>query len=111
MLKMEQILQVTIAEDGQQALDHVTTPKDEEPSDQPSPPPYDLIFMDIQMPVMDGLTSTRLIRESSFSGPIVALTAYAEKENIADCYEAGVNHFLAKPLKKQQLHDLLIRLC
>jgi osomolarity two-component system, sensor histidine kinase SLN1 len=108
MLKMEQILQVTIAEDGQQALDRV---KETQESNSTELPTYDLIFMDIQMPIMDGLTSTRLIRENGFQGPIVALTAYAEKKNVEDCYECGMNDFLAKPLRKPQLHEALTKLC
>lgn len=108
MLKMEQILQVTIAEDGQEALDRV---KEVLAPDSVEHSPYDLIFMDIQMPNMDGLTSTRSIRESGYDGPIVALTAYAEKNNIDDCFQSGMNHFLAKPLRKPQLHDALIKLC
>ena len=108
MLKMEQILQVTIAEDGQEALDRVKEIQDPETPEQA---PYDLIFMDIQMPNMDGLTSTRSIREVGFEGPIVALTAYAEKNNIDDCFQSGMNHFLAKPLKKPQLREALIKLC
>ena len=108
MLKMEEILQVTIAEDGQQALDFVTGAQDLETKDIL---PYDLIFMDIQMPVMDGLTSARLIRESGSQIPICALTAYAEQKNIDDCRESGMNHFLAKPLRKPQLHEALIKLC
>jgi osomolarity two-component system sensor histidine kinase SLN1 len=107
MLKMEQILQVTIAEDGQQALELVQaagTPSAEAAS-------HDLIFMDIQMPNMDGLTSTRLIREHGYQGPIVALTAFAEKSNVDDCFRSGMNHFLAKPLKKPQLREALIKLC
>ena len=108
MLKIEQILQVTIAEDGQQALDRV---KETQDSSSTELPPYDLIFMDIQMPIMDGLTSTRLIRESGFQGPIVALTAYAEKKNMEDCYECGMNDFLAKPLRKPGLHEALTKLC
>lgn len=108
MLKMEQILQVTIAEDGQEALDRV---KEALESDAVDHQPYDLIFMDIQMPNMDGLTSTRLIRKSGWKGHIVALTAYAEQKNVDDCLEAGMNHFLAKPLRKQQLHGALTKLC
>ena len=108
MLKMEQMLQVTIAENGQHALDLVTTLHGPEFADAP---PYDLIFMDIQMPIMDGLTSARLIRESGFKGPIVALTAFSEQSNIDECYQSGMDHFLAKPLKKPQLHEVLIKFC
>lgn len=106
MLKMEQILQVTLAEDGQLALDAVTGPEDSSATDVT---PFDLIFMDIQMPNMDGLESTRKIRESGFIGPIVALTAFAEKSNIDDCYEAGMDHFLAKPLQRPALHEVLMK--
>ena len=108
MLKMEQILQVTIAEDGKEALDLVQALHGPESTN--SPPP-DLILMDIQMPVMDGLTSTRLIRESGIKTPVVALTAYAEQTNIDSCYQSGMNHFLAKPLRKPQLHEVLVKLC
>ena len=63
------------------------------------------------MPIMDGLTSTKLIREAGYQGPIVALTAFAEKSNVDDCFRSGMNHFLAKPLKKPQLREALIKLC
>jgi osomolarity two-component system sensor histidine kinase SLN1 len=72
MLKLEDVYDVTVAKDGQEALDKVK--ESMEAGD-----PYNLIFMDVQMPNMDGLDSTRLIRQSGFSAPIVALTAYAEE--------------------------------
>jgi len=72
MLKLEDVYDVTVAKDGQEALDRVK--ESMEAGD-----PYNLIFMDVQMPNMDGLDSTRLIRQSGFSAPIVALTAYAEE--------------------------------
>jgi osomolarity two-component system, sensor histidine kinase SLN1 len=50
--------------------------------------------MDIQMPNLDGLQSTRLIRQMGYSAPIVALTAFAEESNVKDCYDSGMNHFL-----------------
>jgi len=69
--------------------------------------PYRLIFMDIQMPEMDGLEATRLIRAggSGKNIPIVALTAHAMPEDRAGCFEAGMNDFLSKPLH----HDALVR--
>ena len=108
MLKMEKILQVTIAEDGLEALSFVKTSLNSQDTDHTS---YDLILMDIQMPNMDGLTSTKLIRESGFKGPIVALTAFAEQSNVDDCYRSGMNHFLAKPLQRPQLKHVLIKFC
>lgn len=68
MLKLEDVFDVTVAKDGQEALDKVKESMERQT-------PYNLIFMDVQMPNLDGLQSTRLIRESGFSAPIVALTA------------------------------------
>jgi osomolarity two-component system sensor histidine kinase SLN1 len=75
MLKLEDVYDVTVAKDGQEALDKVKESME-------SHTPYNLIFMDVQMPNLDGLQSTRLIRQSGFSSPIVALTAYAEESNV-----------------------------
>jgi osomolarity two-component system sensor histidine kinase SLN1 len=75
MLKLEDVYDVTVAKDGQEALDKVKESMERKV-------PYNLIFMDVQMPNLDGLQSTRLIRQSGFSAPIVALTAYAEEQNV-----------------------------
>jgi CheY-like chemotaxis protein len=74
---------------------------------------YDLILMDMQMPVMDGLTATRTIRkwEKEQDLPavqIVALTALALKEESAKIFEAGCNAHMTKPLKKTTLLELLL---
>ena len=63
---------------------------------------YDMIFMDIQMPVMNGLDATRAIRRlanpAARNIPIVAMTADAFSENVAECMEAGMNGHIAKPI-------------
>lgn len=105
MLKLEKVLDVTIAADGAEALALVKAP----PS--PETPPFDLIFMDVQMPNMDGLQSTKLIREHGFAQPIVALTAFAEQSNIDECYSSGMDYFLAKPIKRPQLKKVLTQYC
>jgi len=70
--------------------------------------PYDLILMDIQMPVMDGYTATKEIRDWERSNkreptPVLALTAYALQEEIRKSYDAGCNGHLTKPIKKNDL--------
>jgi CheY-like chemotaxis protein len=75
---------------------------------------YDLILMDIQMPVMDGYTATREIRrlereEGRRPTPIIALTAYGLKEDIRKCLEAGCDDHLTKPLRKPVLLEALRR--
>ena len=71
----------------------------------------DLILMDCQMPVMDGFTASREIRElekqSARHIPIIALTANAFKEDKQACLEAGMDDFLSKPFKKKQLLDVM----
>lgn len=69
--------------------------------------PFDMIFMDIQMPRMDGIESTRKIREIGFDGPIVALTAFTDDSNREACSEAGMQAFLGKPIKRPALKEIL----
>ena len=86
-------LTIDCAENGREAVDAFLE----------DPYKYDMIFMDIQMPEMDGFTATRIIRESgverSTEIPIVAMTANAFKEDIEKCIEAGMNSHLGKPLE------------
>jgi PAS domain S-box-containing protein len=89
----------TTAEDGQQALEHLRT----------QPQGFDAVLMDVQMPVMDGLTATRLIRTDLglIDLPIIALTAGVLPEQQAAARAAGVDGVLAKPLDLEQLATLL----
>ncbi|MGI9456689.1 MAG: ATP-binding protein, partial [Aeoliella sp.] len=80
------------AENGQVALDKAAEIQ------------YDIILMDMQMPVMDGMTATTRLRESGFTRPIIALTADAMKGSEAKCRAAGCSGFLTKPVDM----DLLI---
>ena len=70
--------------------------------------PYDLVLMDVQMPIMDGHTATREIRayeteQGTAAIPVIALTAHAIKEDMERSIEAGCSAHLTKPIKKQTL--------
>ncbi|WP_375290932.1 PAS domain S-box protein [Qipengyuania sp.] len=74
--------------------------------------PFDLVLMDIQMPITDGLSATRQLREEGFTPadlPIVALTANAFEEDIALCLAAGMQAHLAKPLSSDELSRIIIQ--
>ncbi|KAF2012785.1 hypothetical protein BU24DRAFT_484559 [Aaosphaeria arxii CBS 175.79] len=104
MLKLEDIHDVTIATDGQEAFDKVIHSARHRNA-------YSLILMDIQMPNLDGLQATRLIRQSGFRGPIVALTAYTEESNVKTCLDSGMDYFISKPIRRSALKYVLERYC
>ncbi len=70
---------------------------------------YDLIFMDIQMPIMDGLAATTLIRKEDPTTPIIAMTAHTLKKEKQKCFDIGMNDYLGKPFKKEELQEILIK--
>jgi len=89
-----------VAEDGQQALDILQAQRRE----------IDLILMDCRMPVMDGLQATQAIRAQGDDIPIVALTANNTEEDRSACLKVGMDEFLAKPINKDKLQDVLTAL-
>ena len=90
-------LTIDVAKDGRQAIDQFQRA------------PCDLILMDVQMPVMDGLEATRQIRELDPMVPIIALTANAFPEDVAKTRAAGMNAHLSKPIDLEQLLRALYR--
>lgn len=105
MLNLEGIENIELACDGQEAFDKVKelTSKGEN---------YNMIFMDVQMPKVDGLLSTKMIRRDlGYTSPIVALTAFADDSNIKECLESGMNGFLSKPIKRPKLKTILTEFC
>ncbi len=71
---------------------------------------FGLVLMDVQMPVMDGLTATRLIRQLSIPQPaIIAMTAEAQEEDRQTCLQAGMDDYISKPLQLEKLVALLKR--
>ncbi|RQW78446.1 MAG: response regulator, partial [Methylococcus sp.] len=92
---------VTLAKDGQDALDRLRN----------QPHGFDVVLMDIQMPVMDGISATREIRRDPELAhfPVIALTAGVLPEEREAALGAGMNDFLGKPLNLEQMQAVLSR--
>ena len=85
-----------LAVDGQEAVDRLTKQE------------FDLILMDVHMPLMDGLEATRTIRSRNRTQPvIIALTADAQEEDRQDCLTAGMDDYISKPLQLDKLINML----
>ncbi|XZE56964.1 ATP-binding protein [Planctomycetaceae bacterium SH139] len=88
---------VTVVENGQQAIERIELA-------QASDEPYDIVLMDMQMPVLDGYSATRQLRENQVSTPIVALTAHAMSGDREKCMAAGCSDYTTKPVDRQRLY-------
>jgi PAS domain S-box-containing protein len=89
--------QVELAENGQEAVAKVKA----------DPQAFDLIFMDMQMPVMDGLAATRELRRQGVATPIIAMTANAMREDRDRCLRAGMNDYIPKPVKREAVFEMI----
>ena len=97
LLNWSPLVKVDIAGNGKIALEKFRTGT------------YDLILMDLQMPEMDGVTATEHIRRQS-DIPIIALTANSSRQEMARCFNAGMNDYLAKPFQPEELYAKILRL-
>lgn len=90
---------VTIVDDGQKVLDELEKEK------------YHLILMDIQMPVMDGYQSTKIIRAKEITNgtyiPIIAVTAFAMESDKQKCFEIGMDDYISKPFNKDDFYKII----
>jgi signal transduction histidine kinase/DNA-binding response OmpR family regulator/HPt (histidine-containing phosphotransfer) domain-containing protein len=94
---------VTIASNGAEAVKVLTQGE--------QPPPFDVVFMDLQMPEMDGITATKLLRKDDRlkNFPIIAMTAHALVEEVKRCIDAGMNDHVSKPIDPDTLFATLLR--
>ena len=94
---------VTVANNGREAVDLL--------SGGPQPPPYDMVLMDLQMPEMDGMEATAVIREKEKTTggrlPIIALTANAMKGDRENCLAAGMDGYVGKPIRAEELLGMM----
>lgn len=87
---------VTLAENGVQAITQVESSQ------------FHVVLMDMQMPVMDGVTATKKLRKLGYTLPIIALTANALHQEEQKCLAAGMDYFATKPIRQAELKALLI---
>lgn len=101
MLKLEGFVNITMANNGADAVELVKESYDKMEL-------FDLIFMDVQMPKIDGLLATKMIRNNlRFDRPIIALTAFADESNVRECLNSGMTGFLAKPIRRTNLRQII----
>lgn len=97
-------LSVTIVENGRDAVDQAIRGNIDGT-------PFQLVLMDMQMPVLNGVEATRELRGRGFKGPIIALTASTSDEDRDACMIAGCDDFLTKPIDRNGLFDVISRYC
>lgn len=101
MLQLEGFSNISMVCNGAEAVEIVKICED-------ANEPFDLIFMDVQMPKMDGLLATTVIRNTiKYKGPIIALTAFADESNVKKCLSSGMSGFLSKPIKRSELKKIV----
>ena len=96
--------QVAVAENGQAAIDAIAKAKHQKRE-------FDVVVMDMQMPVLDGYQATKRLRASGFKQPIIALTAGAMQGEREKCLQAGCDEFITKPIEGYRLVEIVARCC
>ena len=92
---------VKVVDNGRAAVDMALAARD-------AGTPYHVILMDMQMPVMDGYSATRELRDRGYSGPILALTAHAMSSDRERCIRAGCDDYASKPIDRRELIRMIV---
>src|SRR5690606_14137784 len=94
---------VHVVANGREAVDAALVADPTSPSNEP----FDVVLMDMQMPVLDGYRAATELRQQGYVGPIIALTAHAMREDESKCLAAGCDHYLPKPIDRRKLIQLI----
>ncbi len=100
--------EIEIVENGREAIEHLT--EDHSFDGAIHNVPYHIILTDIQMPILDGYSTVKILRKRNVRTPIIAITAYAQPEDQLRCMECGCDAFLTKPIDFQELKSLSLEL-
>ncbi len=94
---------IDFAYDGQQAVERITKARDNDA-------PFHIVLMDMQMPVLDGYSATRQLRQLGITTPIIALTAHALDGDRDQCIDAGCDEYITKPVNRKALINACIQM-